>query len=87
MLFLILVVGVNMSRDYFYLLMHMLFLVILMCRDHSYWILIHVHRNVFVMSVLTYLFYFNYIILDVVIVVIDHCSFLIPLIFNVFVIT
>jgi hypothetical protein len=70
-----LVVGVNTSRDYFYLLMYMLFLVILMCRYYSYWILIHVHRNVFVMSVVTYLFYFNYIILDVVIVVIDHCSF------------
>ena len=55
--FLIVVVGVNMSTNYFYLLMHMPFLVILMCRDHSYCILIHVHRNVFVMSVLTYLFY------------------------------
>jgi len=33
-----------------------------------------VHRNAFVMSVLTDLFYFIYIILDVVIVVIDHCS-------------
>ena len=72
--FLIVVVGVNMSTDYFYLLMHMPFLVILMCRDHSYCLLIHVHRNAFVMSVLTYLFYFIYIILDVLIVVIDHCS-------------